>query len=105
MRLRGKPIAGNCAVMREPLTTPREAMKPDAPKIHPKGNILSKSKVQRGDVERAFAESAHVIEDTYNTQFIEHMFLEPESCLAIPEQSVVSGPLSVVSCQFAPHSH
>lgn len=81
--------------VREPLTNPRDAMKPDAPKIHPKGNILSKSKVRRGDVEKAFAESAYVIEDTYNTQFIEHMFLEPESCLVIPEESVVSGPLSV----------
>ncbi len=69
----------------EPLTSPHDALRPDAPKIHPQGNLLSVSRVKRGDVERAFAESAFVIEDTYRTQFIEHMFLEPEACIAIPE--------------------
>jgi CO/xanthine dehydrogenase Mo-binding subunit/aerobic-type carbon monoxide dehydrogenase small subunit (CoxS/CutS family) len=70
--------------VREPVTTPHEGLKPDAPKLHPEGNLLSRSALRRGDVERAFAKSAHVIEDTYRTQSIEHMFLEPESCIAIP---------------------
>src|SRR4030065_336321 len=26
----------------------------------------------------------HVIEDTYHTQRIEHLFLEPEACIAVP---------------------
>ena len=33
---------------------------------------------------KASAASAHVIEDTYHTQRIEHLFLEPEACIAIP---------------------
>ncbi|MDK2971939.1 MAG: aldehyde oxidoreductase [Candidatus Sumerlaeota bacterium] len=68
----------------EPLTDPTKAMLPDAPKIHPKGNLLSVSTIQRGDVEKALAEAAFVEEGVYTTQFIEHMFLEPESCLAVP---------------------
>ncbi len=71
--------------VREPVTNPHDALKPDAPKLHPKGNLLSRSAVRRGDAEAAFAQSAHIIEDTYRTQFIEHMFLEPEACIAIPE--------------------
>jgi len=70
----------------EPVTNPHEAIKPDAPLVQPnrKSNILSHSKLKRGNTEQAFEQCAHVIEDTYTTQRIEHLFLEPESCLAIP---------------------
>lgn len=68
-----------------PVIDPHEALKQDAPLIHPTGNLLSHSKIKRGDAEKALAESAFVIEDTYRTQVIEHMFLEPEACLAVPE--------------------
>ncbi|HTQ40477.1 MAG TPA: selenium-dependent xanthine dehydrogenase [Pirellulales bacterium] len=70
--------------VRTPLTTVDEALKPDAPQIHAKGNLLSKSAIVRGNPEEAFAHSAHVVEDTFQTQRIEHMFLEPEACLAMP---------------------
>jgi xanthine dehydrogenase molybdenum-binding subunit len=70
-----------------PVTDPREALRPDSPLVHPKrgSNLLSKSSLKRGDVERAFAESAFVLEDTYRTQPIEHLFLEPEACIAVPQ--------------------
>lgn len=70
-----------------PVTDPRAALRPDAPLVHPERgtNLLSKSELKRGDVERAFATSAHVLEDTYRTQHVEHLFLEPESCIAIPQ--------------------
>jgi selenium-dependent xanthine dehydrogenase len=71
--------------VRAPLTTPEEALEPDAPKIHKKGNLLSKSEINRGDVEGALKNSAHVVTHTFQTQFIEHMFLEPESCIALPD--------------------
>ena len=47
------------------------------------GNVLSHSTYQRGDVEDALASSAHVVHETFQTQRIEHAFLEPESTLAI----------------------
>ena len=71
--------------VREPITSPEEALKPDAPKLHKKGNLLSKSEINRGDVEQALRNSAHVASHTFQTQFIEHMFLEPEACIAMPE--------------------
>lgn len=67
--------------VRTPITTVEDALKPDAPKIHPKGNLLSRSAIVRGTPDEAFASAAHVVEDTFQTQRIEHMFLEPESCL------------------------
>lgn len=69
--------------VRRPVTTPEEALRPDAPRIHPNGNLLGRSVVRHGDVDAALAASAHVVEDTYETQRIEHMFLEPEACLAV----------------------
>jgi xanthine dehydrogenase molybdenum-binding subunit len=70
----------------DPVTDPQEALKPGAPLVHPERgtNLLSKSVLKRGDVEEAFRLSAHVIEDTYRTQRIEHLFLEPEACIAVP---------------------
>ena len=47
-------------------------------------NVLSTSTYKRGDVESAFASSVHVIDETFQTQRIEHAFLEPEATLAVP---------------------
>jgi xanthine dehydrogenase molybdenum-binding subunit len=71
----------------EPVTDPHAALAPGAPLIHPKRgtNLLSKSTLRRGDVEEGFRKAAHVIEDTYHTQRIEHLFLEPEACIAVPK--------------------
>jgi CO/xanthine dehydrogenase Mo-binding subunit len=48
------------------------------------GNVLSHTKIRRGDVDAALAASAHVVTGTWTTQRIEHLFLEPESALAEP---------------------
>ena len=49
-----------------------------------KDNVLSISAYERGDVDGALAASAHVVHEVFNTQRIEHAFLEPESTLAVP---------------------
>jgi CO/xanthine dehydrogenase Mo-binding subunit/aerobic-type carbon monoxide dehydrogenase small subunit (CoxS/CutS family) len=69
-----------------PVTDPTAALEPGAPLVHPQRgtNLLSKSTLKRGDIEEGFRQAAHIIEDTYHTQRIEHLFLEPESCIAIP---------------------
>ena len=71
----------------EPVTDPFAAMAPEAPRLHPHypGNVLSLSQVKRGDVDGALAGAAHVVTETFQTQWIEHAFLEPESALAYPD--------------------
>ena len=69
-----------------PVTDPFEALEADAPALHSNGNVLSVSKVKRGDVDHALASAAHVATETFRTQFIEHAFLEPESSLAVPQE-------------------
>lgn len=47
-------------------------------------NVLSISRYARGDVDAALSASAHVVSETFETQRIEHAFLEPESTVAVP---------------------
>ncbi|MFM8507296.1 MAG: molybdopterin cofactor-binding domain-containing protein, partial [Actinomycetota bacterium] len=49
-----------------------------------KDNVLSTSAYKRGDVDTAFANSKHVLAETFQTQRIEHAFLEPEATVAVP---------------------
>ena len=70
---------------------PREAMKESAIKIHENhpaaenGNILCLLKLDRGDVEKAFAEADIVIENDYETPMVDHCYLEPDLCIAEPD--------------------
>lgn len=49
------------------------------------GNVLSVSKYTRGNFEEAFAASKYQVHEVFQTQRVEHAFLEPESTLAVPE--------------------
>lgn len=67
------------------VTTTEAALAPGAPQVNPKyGNVLSHTKIRRGEVDAALAKSAHVVTGTWSTQRIEHLFLEPESALVEP---------------------
>jgi xanthine dehydrogenase molybdenum-binding subunit len=72
-----------------PLTDPFEALSEGAPVLHADGNVLSLSRVRRGDAASALAEAAHVVSQRFRTQRVEHAFLEPESSLALIEDGVV----------------
>jgi CO/xanthine dehydrogenase Mo-binding subunit/aerobic-type carbon monoxide dehydrogenase small subunit (CoxS/CutS family) len=66
--------------------TPEEAARPDAPRVHAKGNLFHRSQIIRGDVDAAFRECAAVVEHTYTTPRIEHGFLEPEAGIGFPTE-------------------
>jgi xanthine dehydrogenase molybdenum-binding subunit len=68
----------------EPVTDPFEALEASAPPVHEGGNLLEVCSFTRGDVESALAKAAHVVEQRFTTQRVEHAFLEPEACLAEP---------------------
>lgn len=68
----------------EPITDPQAALHPDAPRIHPSGNLLSSLVLHRGDADAALSRAAHVVKAEFSTPFTEHAFMEPESALAYP---------------------
>ena len=82
-RRAAKAVAVHYDVL-DPVTDPAVAVTPDAPLIHDRGNLLDICAYSRGDVTAALSASKHVVEETFTTQRIEHAFLEPEACLAVP---------------------
>jgi xanthine dehydrogenase molybdenum-binding subunit len=75
----------------EPVIDPIAALEPGAPQVHAPGNVhespnlLDSTAFSRGDVDAALASAAHVIEQEFRTQPIDPAFLEPESCVALPQ--------------------
>ncbi|WP_374427433.1 molybdopterin-dependent oxidoreductase [Tabrizicola sp.] len=82
----------------EPLATP-EAAEAGAP-IHAQrpGNLLVEGRVIKGDAAAALATSAHVVEGTMTTAFVEHAYIEPEAGAAWMEGDT----LVIRACTQAP---
>ncbi len=69
----------------EPMLTTEAALAEGAPRVNPThDNLLSKTLVKRGDMEKGRGATAHTVSGRWTTQRIEHLFLEPESALAEP---------------------
>jgi len=63
---------------------PIDALKPDAPIVNDflgHGNLLKHIKVNKGDIEKGFAEADVIVEREYRTPMYEHAFLEPECAI------------------------
>lgn len=63
---------------------PEEAMQPGATVVHDYApdNVVKHIPVRKGDLEKGFAEADLIVEQTYETQQVEHAYLEPEAGLA-----------------------
>ena len=63
---------------------PEEALKPEAPKIHPNGNVIGGKPYQlvRGDIEKGFKEADFVYENNYRTPMLQHATGESAVCVA-----------------------
>lgn len=61
-----------------------EAMKDGAPVLHAyaKDNVVKHIPIRKGDVEKGFEEADFIVENTYETQQVEHAYLEPEAGIA-----------------------
>lgn len=68
----------------EPVRSIKEAAAPDAPLIHPSGNLCQQRHVVRGDAKTALAQSKYTVTESFSTPFTEHAFLEPECAIAFP---------------------
>ncbi len=73
-----------------------EALRPGAPILHEYApdNVTKHIPIRKGDVEEGFAASDIIVEQTYETQPVEHAYLEPEAGLAYVDHD---GVVTVVS--------
>src|SRR3984893_9349039 len=83
------------------LTTIADALAPEAERIHPnrENNVLVRGRVVRGDVEKALSEADAVVEDEYETGFIEHAYIEPEAGFA----RRINDRIEIQACTQAPY--
>ena len=66
---------------------------------HRAQNVLTGGRVVRGDVEHALAEADVVVEESYETGFVEHAYIEPEAGFA---RRVADG-IEVQACTQSPY--
>jgi CO/xanthine dehydrogenase Mo-binding subunit len=64
------------------VTDPAAALEAGAPLVHEEGNLLASWQLHEGDVDAAFARAHAVVEQSYETQFVDHAYLEPEAGVA-----------------------
>ena len=86
-------------VVYEPLPAvfdPDEALRAGAPVLHDYApdNVTKHIPIRVGEVDKGFAESDLVVEESYSTQQIEHAYLEPEAGLAYVDHD---GVVTIVS--------
>lgn len=84
------------------LFDPLEAMERGDILIHESlgSNIAFRTKVRKGDVEEGFSKADVVVENTYRTHHQEHVYLEPEAALAIPD---LENRMTVIATIQYPH--
>ena len=70
--------------LQEVVGDPVRARQPDAPQLHPHGNLLKHIKVRKGDMERGFQDAEIILEHTFHTAITDHAFMEPECSVARP---------------------
>lgn len=82
------------------VTDPRAALEPGAPILHPaypgtpihpelifEGNLASRHRIRRGDVDAAWDQAAVIVESDYEIPGQEHAFLQPEAALAYIDEA------------------
>lgn len=84
--------------------TIRDAMAPGAPAVHENfpDNVFTDSlyPIRKGDVEEGFAQADLIIEREYETQYIEHSYIEPEAVVCV--QNPADGIMTVHSSSQNP---
>ena len=58
---------------------PLDALRPGAAIVHEGGNVLRRWRLRKGDVREGFGRAEVVVEHTYRTPFVDHVYLETET--------------------------
>lgn len=84
----------------EPIFTIERALEPDAPIVHGETNIHAQKHLEHGDVDAAFEKCDVIVENTYSTHRLSHMFIEPDAGVGYIDDD---GMLTVLASTQNPH--
>jgi len=74
----------------EPILSFEDAKREDSAKVHGNNNIYISKHLERGDVDAAFAKCDAIVEGTYVTSMLSHMFIEPDAGVARIEDGIIT---------------
>ena len=75
------------------------ALETSATPIHEDGNVALTTRIRKGDIGKGFSEAKVELEETFETPYQEHMYLEPEAAYAFPEGA---GKVTVIGTMQSP---
>ena len=81
------------AVEYDPLpvvATMDDALAPDAPRLHPDGNIMGGKRIRKGDCDAALDKSEAIVSETFVTQTVDHAFLDLEAGIACWDGNILT---------------
>lgn len=84
----------------EPVFTIERAAEEDSPKVHGSTNVHAKKFLDFGDVDAAWDKCDIIIENTYSTHRLSHMFIEPDAGISYYDEQ---GIMTVVASTQNPH--
>lgn len=84
----------------EPVFTIERAAEEDSPKIHGDTNVHAKKFLNFGDVDAAWDKCDIIIENTYSTHRLSHMFIEPDAGISYYDEQ---GRMTVAASTQNPH--
>jgi CO/xanthine dehydrogenase Mo-binding subunit len=58
---------------------PLESLRPGAALVHEGGNVLRRWQLRKGDIREGFGRAEVVVEHTYRTPFVDHVYIETET--------------------------
>ena len=91
----------------DPVSSIDDALASATPAIHvgAPDNVLTRGNLKSGDVEAGHASAAATAEGRFETQFVEHAYIEPEAGFAVPVGDGPDGPdrIEVTACTQAPY--
>jgi CO/xanthine dehydrogenase Mo-binding subunit/aerobic-type carbon monoxide dehydrogenase small subunit (CoxS/CutS family) len=65
------------------IASPETALeRPELPPLHESGHVLKRVTHRKGDIKEGFRQAALIVEESYETPFLEHAYMEPESGVA-----------------------
>lgn len=74
----------------EAVLSVERALEEDSPKVHGTTNVHQVKRLVHGDAQRAFDRCDVIVENTYQTSMLSHMFIEPEAGLADYKDGVIT---------------
>lgn len=65
------------------IATMDDALAPGAPKLHPDGNVMGGKRIRKGDADAALGAADVIVSETFETQTVDHAFLDIEAGIAL----------------------